>query len=750
MSDPVDGPVVVDASLELPFSPLWPADDRQRLRVNLETSQLDFVPGEESETELRVLNTSGVIEQVSVEIVGVLADSVQITPRQLTMFPHESAVVRLRLRFDERMPAGDHDLLVVAAGASGRLAPAIETLTIVVPPIPAIKVKAEPPLRTAGRKGNFDLSVANTGNTPLTVRLRAVDANRALSLVLEKQTFTLPVDQSEILTLTAKGRRPFSGTPIDHLVTVDVVANGLEEVAELQFRQKPRLTAGVVTLLTLLLVVGLWAAAMFFGVAQALSPPVPTKVIAASFIEGIGIEDLDATVVGGSVSGTVTSTSTGQPLASIAVEAFRLDGSLVAATATEEDGSFELTGLLPVRHRLFIRGSGFVSQSWPDLLLASPDGSLAAVNVALVGAPGALGGQAIAGDGAAVLVLVEALDLIGGGSSKTIEADSDGVWSTAGLTAPAIYRITYQAEGYSPVVIMQPLDAGQQLVLNTTRLPAARGQLRGTVVDGRTGLPVGGVEVLALRGADDSSFTTPTSGSVGVFVFEGLETPATYLLTFTAAGYAPQTRTFRLGPGERTTNLLVFLSPATGELTGTVRSVEDGQLLGGVQVLVTGRGYEYETETLAPPEGVAGAGAFQLRGLPLPLPGARPFFYTVTFVLEGRLSETVRIDLSSEVSEAAANVRMAKSVGSFSGLVFFDDESNGLGAVEIEVSDGETVRTTKTGSLPEDERGTFRIEDLAPGSYTITARRSNGESRTVLGEISAGRATEIKIDMGVA
>ena len=725
-------PIVIPKDVDL---------DESRLRADLLTPTVVAVPGEPVTVTVQVLNTSTVIENIEVRLLALMAESVVVTPEELTLFPEESAEVTLELRFHRTLPAGEHEGIVVVSGASGELEPAELTLAVQVPEAAGATLVAEPPLRVAGKKGAFELRVANTGNTPLDLLIKAADADRKLGLYLSDPSLRLRVDETAEVALVARGRRPLTGAPVEHVITVDVAGGEIAEIAELRFRQKARFTPGIITMLTLMLIVGLWAVAMMFGVRAALAPPPPTKALPESFAAGVGLADLDPAAVGGTVSGTITAASTAQPLARVTIEAFDPGGKLVGATATGDDGTYELGGLLPSRYRLRFRAAGFEEQWWPAAptagdatpLMVPPTAVAEGTDAQLVGLTGALGGQALAGDGEPSEITVEvlALDLLTPVPAVTAVADAEGVWSVTGLPAPANYRITYRAEGYAPVEVTQPLEGGAQLVVNTTRLPAALGGITGIVLD-RDGLPVGGVEVVAQRGDFALAVTTPTSGEVGTFTLPELETPGTYLLTLSAEGYAPETRAVRLGPGESLTDLEVVVTPATGVVFGRAMT-SDGQPLGGVRVTVSGGGTVLTTDTFT-----SGAvGSFRLSGLPL------PGIYAVTFDLDGYRRQTVQVELQRDVPQAFAEARLSASVGRITGRVVDATSGEPLGAVAIEVADGLSVRTTTSASAPASQLGRFNVGDLSPGTYTVTARVEGGGTVTVLHTVTAASTVDI-------
>ena len=713
------------------------------LRADLLTPLVEVIPGERVTVEIQVLNITPVIETIEVRLLELVPEDITVQPLRVTLFPDESERIKIHLQFHRTLPAGTHEGTVIVRGSSPGSVPTELPLTLTVPPTPGLQLQVEPPLRVAGRKTSFDLTVENTGNTQLPVQVRAVDADRALTLYVNRPSIRLGVDRFTDATLLVKGKRPWTGAPVEHVITVTTEAEELVSTQEVRFKQKAVLTAGVITIITLLSILLLWAAAMYFGVTAALSPEPFRKTIPEGFLDGTGLENLDATLVGGALAGEIRAQSTGAALPRVTVEAFDLSGDLVAATATGDDGTYELAGLLPAQHRLRIRADGFQAQWWPGVadpadaqpLLVSTNGVLEDLDVVLVGLPGALGGQAIIGDaaGGAISVEVVAIDLLEERAPIVTTADADGLWSVVDLPTPATYRITYRAGGFAPVEVSQPLAGGEQVVINPSRLTAANGSISGTVL-ARDGTLLGGVEVLAQRGDTEIGTLTPTSGEVGSFLLDELQTPGTYLVTFALEGFSAETVAIVLGPGEVVTGFSVVLAPATGTVLG--QAVDGrGQPLGGVSVTVAGGGVTVQTDTFTSGD----IGSFRVSGLPV------PGVYTVTFDLEGFGRQTVQVSLDRESTEATATAALSPSLGRLSGVVLDVDTGDPVGAAELVISDGETSRQTITASAPAAQLGRFSIGDLPPGTYTVTARVAGGGSETVLQVVVAGQTSEVEL-----
>jgi len=459
--------------------------------------------------------------------------------------------------------------------------------------------------------------------------------------------------------------------------------------------------------------------------------------------------------VGGRSRGPSRAPTTAQALPRVTIEAYDRDNLLVAATATGDDGSFELPSLLPARYSLRFRAEGYVDQWWPGTssistalpVLAPPGGVTDGIDVVLVGQQAVLGGQVVAGDveGLEVAVTVEAIDLLVPVPAFTTVTGPDGTWSVEGLPSPATYRITYRAPGFDAVEITQPLAGGALLAVNTATLPAAPGLVSGTVVD-RQGRALGGVDVQLTRGELTIATKTPTSGEVGFFEIPELRTPGTYLMTFVLDGFASETIAVRLGPGEQRDDLVVVLAPAFGSIVGVVRGGGDDGLagLGGVRILVSGGGVLIETETLTAP--ASAVGTFTIPDLPL------PGTYTLTFDAPGFARQTIQASVSRATPTVSVTTNLGIDVGRVEGRISGPSAPGGLRDVIVVLTDGGAFRReTITASAPDALVGTYAFDGLPPGTYSIIATRPSGSPRTIVGEITVsvvpGQSSVFTVDL---
>jgi hypothetical protein len=198
---------------------LEPMTSEQNLRADLLTPMVSLPPGSTAEVELQVLNSSDVIEQVQVNVLGIDVVSAISEPSSLTLFPAESAKLKLALQFDRQLPAGRHTTILQVVGRSTGAITESE-LILDVPPEPAAEVTMNPPVRRAGKKGFFTFTASNLGNTELALLVRAADADQKLTLAVDRPNLLLAPGQSGTAQIRARHKRPMSGDPLEHVITV--------------------------------------------------------------------------------------------------------------------------------------------------------------------------------------------------------------------------------------------------------------------------------------------------------------------------------------------------------------------------------------------------------------------------------------------------------------------------------------------------------------------------------------------------
>lgn len=258
----------------------------------------------------------------------------------------------------------------------------------------------------------------------------------------------------------------------------------------------------------------------------------------------------------GRISGSVT--SGGSPLGGVAIHASSGEQQWATATPTSGAvGSFELVDLpTPGTYTLTFELDGYSRETIAVAL--GPGESLNGLNVDLTGGTGIITGKVRAGGSGIGDVTVR----ISGGpaiaETTTLTAGDIGAFRLTGLPTPALYTLTFSAEGYLPQTVSVDLRAAQSASGVNVSLDRSVGSISGQVIDDDTGQPISGAEIVITDG-DDEKNTLSASSPPGEFLIGGLHQGA-WSLTFTRAGYASRTVLVLLEPGADTT-ISVRMSP---------------------------------------------------------------------------------------------------------------------------------------------------------------------------------------------
>ncbi|HVM53090.1 MAG TPA: carboxypeptidase regulatory-like domain-containing protein [Acidimicrobiales bacterium] len=410
----------------------------------------------------------------------------------------------------------------------------------------------------------------------------------------------------------------------------------------------------------------------------------------------------------GSIAGRVSGGSI--PLGGILVTAASEQVSRSVTTLTEAPvGTFSLPQLpIPGTYTVTVSGNGWVSQTQRIDL----SGNVSDLEFELVPTTATISGRVTGPDGplSAVGVTVSQDDPL----VKTLSAaDPPGSYEVSGLV-PGTYVVTFERFGFEPQSVIATVDAGQHEVIDVRldALPASAragdAVVRGIVRSSSTGNPIEGVAVA-------SGDHRATSGADGSFTLDGLEA-GTYELGFTHARHQPATRTVRLAR-EADVTIDVTLLPLGGvqgqvtDLTATPLvgvsvsvAADDGTTPVTVSPVTTNAQGEYSILEMLP------TGSYVLT---FNLAG----FQTRTREFEAAAGTVATVDMTLLELAAIEGTIQEPAAGVTGGFTLLDD-------VEVTVSAVSSTGALTTVSSTTVTAGEYRINNLQPGNYRITASKA--------------------------
>ncbi len=742
------------------------------MRVEITPDELAAAPGAPVALHVEVHNTGPVIDGYRVELLGLPGLPFAADPPELSLFPETSGTFVVTVVLPPSFPAGRHAIGVKVSSVVDPDQTAVREARLDVAPVHLATMAVEPLSLTAGRRARYTLALANLGNVPVEAEVRASDSLGTLAFRIEPTTLRVGPGERATATVVAQGRRPFLSGPAAHQLTFAADGGAEPLQAAAAFVQKPLVPRGVLTLLTLALALGAWAAVLLLGVdriAEVVREN-DADVAGAEIVSGSPFEALPG---GGGVLGSVSGRVTAVPDAKGATVALiplpgeggAAAGSPPTAVTTEASGDFRIEKVVtPGVYQLVFSKTGMGTQS--RLVELKLGEELTGADVALVGGSASVSGvvsDAKGPLGAATVTATNGTDVV---TTVTSPSSPVGSFALSGLPAPATYAVSVAKEGFGTQTTVVDVVPGQSVAGLQVAVSEGKGSISGTVLS-KAGLPVPDVLVTVrpgtaavpasaarpaavsrapLRPADlgpdvVGAALTLATGPVGFFSVGGLPAPGTYTVTFQKDGFLLATAVAALPPDGSETNLSPVLQPVTGVLAGIV--AEEVVLavpceplacrLPEVKVTVVDRnGTEVRATTTAssPDERV---GRYEIAGLP-----AGP--YTVTFSKEGYTPRTVAVSLVDSEPVRALDVTLRGLAVAISGT------APNCTSVEVQLRDGRPLEPPASAAVRSD--GTYRLSRLpTPGEYRVVFR-PGGTARSVVELTLDAGETAVEVDGG--
>lgn len=290
----------------------------------------------------------------------------------------------------------------------------------------------------------------------------------------------------------------------------------------------------------------------------------------------------------GTVTGTVVDSSTNQSLSGVTVT-LASDPSI--ATISGGNGSFSLTNVPQGSGQITFSLSGYATSTATVTMTAGSIINIGSISLMVNSASGIIQGSVT--DASTGTPIAGVTISVIGTVTRAATTSTDGSYRITDI-APGSVSISAGKTGYYTVSGAGTVTAGNTLVfspsLSTTPSTATTGDLKGTVLDSLTGLPIQGATTTITP--LPSGIVPATSNASGVFALNSIA-PGSYSVSITTPNYTGQTYIVTIIAGVVTDLGAIRLTPSSSTSTtltvfGTVWDAETNGPLAGAGVSVWG------------------------------------------------------------------------------------------------------------------------------------------------------------------
>jgi hypothetical protein len=685
------------------------------MRVEAITPVLAAAPGERSTCRLRIENTDASPLLYGLRVVGFDESYVLRPPPTPPLPAGASEEVALEFVIPDAFAAGHHSVAVEVTSNRPGSAPVIAAITVTVGAIDDVAMAVVPSTIRGHRRGRFRLDIDNRAATPIELDLAGEGPD--LAVRLRPDRVVLRAGERVRTSGKVKGPRHLVGEVRQHSFTVTARSRSSPSYAPATFTQRPLLPRGLRSLVAVLLVVAIWAAAIGAGYLWWTNRHEDEPVAAALVdTDGDGVVDTPGDQM-------IDTDGDGVPDTLAAVVAEQ-----VAAAADDPGPPQEGGSDLPTR--TVVSGTIKAGETGDDagvgVTLTPMDlGAQPAQPTALRSPPEPLPtaaklwphrfGRYQPGGGIGVRQTESVVSTASG---------PDGAWLFADVAIGQHYELSFAKEGFDTksFVVTPPAD-GSPVQMEVV-LDPADGAVSGVVV-GPSG-PLGNVDLVLTDGTLTFNTSSASGRDAGEWSLAAVSTPGTYTLTASARGLGTEVLQVTLEPGEQRDGITIRMRPDVGSISGRVSA--GGQPLGGATLTASNGDVTHTTTSLT--EGDRGLFHFPQ----LDSPGR----YTVTVSLDGFVTQTRLVTLGGNVG--GVDFDLIASTGTITGLVM---SSNGgpLPGTNIRVTRDELSFDTTSAAAP--DPGSFTIADLPPGSYLVEFSRFDHSSQSQIVNVAAGQVVDL-------
>ncbi len=726
------------------------------MKVDTLTPEIPAVPGTTVSCRLNVVNEANAPASLSVRVYGLGPDEPHVLPGDPIPAGTACEVV-VPLNIPETFSDGHHSLAIEVRSDRQGEGVVLAPVSINVASLDRVILRIVPGVLRGHRRKRFLLEVDNRRDDEVDLELAGVAPD--LDVRLDPDRLRLEPGEKANVQGHVLAPRHLTGDELQHVLLVSGHGAATPSYATAAFTQRPTFARGLRGLMAGLAILGLWAAVIGGG-AYWYSQRGTSKKTATQ--QASGSQATPTTVAGAGGTGTNPAGSTGgatggtggtgtaggsgtaggpalPPGVTVGAPTATLVRGTVKAGATGANGDVVVT-LTPLVEGL----SGSTPVAPSALQAVQSTGLISGLRLlGAVASPSNLSGASNSGGGADDTKFWSARSgrYLGGthlaGTLATLSVEStnsavDGAFKFADVPLRRTYEVSFAKPGFDTQSFqISPTDDGKPVEMKVVLVPG-KGALGGRMT-GPTGQPLGGVKLSITDGT--LSFTTTSStdaGDRGQWLIEGISTPGTYTVTATLDGYGTQVAQVTLAAKERKVDLGISMSSGVGSIAGRVLGPTGA--LGGVTLTASNGATTRTTNSFT--AGATGSYLFPS----LPVPGK----YTVTASAPGYSTQTRVVALQNNAT--GIDFQMVSTSATITGIVMSVDPAGArppapLPNASIELTLG-ALKVRSTSAVAPDP-GSFTLNNLPPGDYTITFGRYDHTSESRPITLAAGQVLDL-------
>ncbi|MEI2325688.1 carboxypeptidase regulatory-like domain-containing protein [Priestia megaterium] len=415
----------------------------------------------------------------------------------------------------------------------------------------------------------------------------------------------------------------------------------------------------------------------------------------------------------GSIFGALVNEQTGEFIvgATIVVRQFSPTGPIVQTIPTDSSGQFTVLNLEPGTYTVTAYNPNFGTQSATVLVQSNV---LSTVSLTLTPNPGTIEGQITSVQTGTPLVDTQVRVIDNNGALvAVIQTDINGNYSLQGLK-PGTYTIVFLNTAFQSQTFGFTVGAGDVYTLNAALEPNP-GFITGTVFDSQSGTTLAGAAVQVFPSQSlipIASAVTDQSGSYNVI---GLE-PGEYTVVANAQNYARAVIGATVFSNETTVaNLLLLPNPAT--VSGTI-STPDGIPIPGAIIRIVDQS-----------ENLLGTGITDQNGL-FTIGNIPPGFQNVIISADGFSNQLIGIALGPGELITDFSSQLTPNPGSLDGIIINEQTGESIAGANVIIRRAGTTSIIVANTTT-DLQGNYRLDNLSPGSYLVTATEPGFGTNTV-------------------